>query len=113
MRSPLLLLKRAIVRLGLCDFFGLVEFCDHCGSRVDDVWWAHPELWYEVANKGDAGCLCVRCFGRECWDRGIGVVWHPLVRHRRDAQGRWTNVAPPDPEFYPIAARLYAEERAR
>lgn len=110
---PLVLLKLAICRLGLAGVVGLVEFCHRCGHRVRDVWWAHPELWREVVCAGDAGVRCLRCFDAECRERGKFISWAPLVTHRRDPQGRWTEVGPPDPEFYPVAARLYAEERAR
>lgn len=101
-------LKSALCRLGLADLLGLSEYCERCGKCVRDYWWASPGLWHEVmAEYGQVRCL--RCFSQECYSRGIIVRWVPLVAHRRDARGQWSEAAPPDPEFHPVAARLHAE----
>lgn len=110
--SALLLVKNAVCALGLSDLFGLVEYCHDCGARVREHWWAHPELWYAVARSGDGGVLCIPCFDARCERDGIRVRWTPVLQQRRDAQGRWTVVPPPDPELYPVAARLHAEARS-
>lgn len=109
---PLVLLKLTICKLHLAGLFDLIEFCHRCGRRVRNVWWAHPELWNEVTGMGEGGVRCASCFDIECGERGVRVVWHPIVESRRDAQGRWSDVPPPAPELYPVAARLYAERRA-
>lgn len=109
---PLVLLKLAICRLHLAGAFDLTEFCHRCGDRQPQHWWSPPWLWREVLGVGDAGVRCIACFDRECHERGIEVRWTPLIERRRDTQGRWSDAAPPDPEFFPVAARLHAEGRA-
>ncbi|HEY3499950.1 MAG TPA: hypothetical protein VGK73_34910 [Polyangiaceae bacterium] len=110
--SLLALVKDALVALGLSDLFGLVEYCESCGRRARLHWWSHPRLWTEITGHPDGGCLCVGCFDRACRDQGVRVRWTPIVQQRRDARGRWSDVPPPDPELYPVAARLHAERRA-
>lgn len=110
---PLVLVKLLICKLRLADVVGLMEFCHRCGRHVRNVWWTHPELWYEVVGVGYAGIRCLDCFDCECQERGILIVWHPRVETRRGEDGEWKPVPPPDPEFYPVAARLYREQEAR
>jgi len=106
---PLLWLKRVVCAVGLGAW--LIEFCDCCGARVRDVWWAHPELWTKVTGNEDAGTLCLRCFAEACYAHGFFVRWTPIATHHRDSLGRWFELSPPDPEFFPVAARLHAEAR--
>jgi hypothetical protein len=103
-------IKLVLCRLGLSDFFGLTEFCECCGKTVQNYWWAHPALWQEVVGEYEH-VRCLACFEAECVARGLLIRWLPSVVLRRDAQGQWNDVAPPDPEFHPVAARLHAEAR--
>lgn len=105
----LLALKRLICWLGFGD--RLVEFCDCCGRRPMFVWWAPPALWNEIVGPYEA-LRCERCFDREARAKGISLRWVPRAEHRC-VDGEWSEVAPPDPELFPVAARLRAESQLR
>lgn len=101
---------RAVFRWIVSRIVCVVQFCHRCGRRDGLIWWAPDELWTQIMG-GPGGVRCVRCFDRECQERGIGLLWVPRVDARKDAQGRWSEIAPPDPELFPIAAERYRQEQ--
>ena len=103
---------RVLLKLALSRFVIVTEFCHRCGKRVRECWWSPQPLWNEVTGMGEAGCRCPRCFERDAEAKGILLRWVPRIEARKDSAGRWQCV-PPDPELFPVAARLYREEQER
>jgi hypothetical protein len=94
---PLVIAKVAICKLGLAGVFDLIEFCHRCGRRVHEVWHGSDALWNAITGMGEGGVRCVRCFDRECRDRGVLLMWEPRVEHVFDSEGRRRRVLPPAP----------------
>lgn len=88
-----LALKRFICWLGFGSL--LIEFCESCGARVDQVWHATDLLWIQVTGTAE-GVRCIRCFDAESERRGKMLRWEPLVSRVR-FEGEWlpTNAVQP------------------
>lgn len=91
-------------------FGAYVQRCESCGRRDDICWWSPPELWHDVVQPDDGGIRCIPCFHRECQERGILLRWVPRIDAKRGSEGRWAQHGPPDPELFPVAARVHRED---
>ena len=72
----------------LCRYMTIIEYCHDCGIRQPLVWMAPNELWSEVMDEtpvqGDnmPGVCCPRCFNRRAEEKGIVILWQPVIDFR-------------------------------
>lgn len=59
---------------------GISEVCSTCGKGYM-LWHSPDPLWKELHGRY-GGTLCPRCFDRLADERGILLVWTPVVTHR-------------------------------
>ena len=76
-------------------FMLVIEFCDDCGTRVDQVWHADDELWARFGSGrmgrdgswcAEAGCLCLPCFDRRAEKAGALLMWVPTIERWQDCR---------------------------
>lgn len=57
------------------------EICNHCGRKMEAVWWCPSNLlWAELTGwREGGGCACMRCFDRLAEEKGIFFIWQPMI----------------------------------
>ena len=55
------------------------EPCEVCGKYNGVLWHAPQPLWNELHDGKYGGLMCPRCFNARAGERGITLIWTPVV----------------------------------
>jgi hypothetical protein len=75
-------LSAIAIPLGFND--KLTQFCDRCGrSHWRMVWWDETNVVWETVvgniNGCRHGCYCPACFTAIAHDKGVRILWVPII----------------------------------